>query len=772
MSAEERERMARLRARWLRHLAGESTGDSELAGEIGSDSPLGQALLADEDLHRMLDAVGRSSADEAAFVEQVGRLVAAEASVEGFVSAMQRRLDAAARPVAPPRRRWPLLVAPAALLAAAAVALWPGGPAPRQVPAALGPAPAVATLVAGTLRSGFGLLRPGQPLTEGATLSSDEGRACLRLADGSQVCLERGTRMRVQTGRGDGPIALQAGKVAATVRHQEPGATFTIRTTLGDVTALGTAFSVELTDDGASMITRVVQGKVAIVPRGRPGSGQLLLRAHEALSASSGSRWRMSSEEERDEWALVRAQSAPAFLALQAEESPPPGPEEHEEQVAPAGAEVPALLRLADALRARGRLRDAQGICEGLARRYPGRPEIERVAAELRRPPPAQPWNATPAVYRINAGGSRYVDPRGNLWSADVHYSGGHGGEFQEEIDGTDMDPLYRSERFVFPGGQLSYNLPLADGRYVVRLHFAEIWAGTVKRNMRQFDVMVEGEKVLAGYDIAAEVGPMTATVKQVVTTVQDGSLDIDFLHVLENPKISAIEVFALAADAPAPPEPAPPTVFPPLPVPPTDALYRVNAGGREYVDTQGRRWEPDNYFNDTGLGAAQYVEIAGTDLDPLYQTERRAFMLPTRRPLVYSFPVPPGRYLLRLHFAELDTAPAAGRAVFDVLVEKAEALRGLDVFAEVGALTALVKEVETTVTDGALDLSFRVIAGRPRIAAIEVLPQVTAPPAAPGAGCSAGGAAPAAASPVWLIAFALALAGLAQRRPKGLTPG
>src|SRR5205814_6675195 len=97
-----------------------------------------------------------------------------------------------------------------------------------------------------------------------------------------------------------------------------------------------------------------------------------------------------------------------------------------------------ALLELVDALRARGRLRDAQGICDTLARRYPGRSDIERLAAELRRPPPPQPWNATPAVYRINAGGDRYIDPQGNVWSADSHYTGGHSADTWEEIDGTD----------------------------------------------------------------------------------------------------------------------------------------------------------------------------------------------------------------------------------------------------------------------------------------------------------------------------------------------
>ena len=688
--------------------------------------------LDDDEVHRLLDALGRSAAGEQAFVEKVGRLVAAEASVEPFVSAVERRLGPRRR------RRWPLLLAP--LLAAAAIALWSRPPRPRA------PVSVPAKLLTGTLAWSGARLRPGQIVPQGAALASDEGRACLALPDGTGLCLERATRVRLGPGR----VALEAGKAAAAVAHQRPGATFAIASAAGEVTAVGTAFSVEL--GGAGMITRIVEGIVRVE---RAGAGPVLLPAHEALSTTD--RWRMSSEEERDEWSLLRAQTAPALLARH--QAPPPA-EAH-----PPSDDAPALLRLADALRARGRLRDAQGICDDLHRRHPGRPEIERLAAELRLPAPAQPWNATPAVYRINAGGDRYVDPRGNVWAADSHFTGGHAVEIAEEIDATDMDPLYRTERWIFPGERLAYNLPVADGRYVVRLHFAEIWAGTIKSNMRRFDVLVEGEKVLAGYDIAAEVGPMTATVEQIVTEVHDGSLDIELEHVVENPKISAIEVFALEPGAPPPPAPARPAVFPPLPLPPTDALYRVNAGGREYVDPQGRRWEADSYFNDSGLGAARYVDIAGTELDPLYQTEHRGWVLPSRPGLVYTFPVPPGRYLVRLHFAELDPAAAVGREVFDVVLGKAVVLPALDVFAEAGLRNALVKEVTATVGDGSLELSFRPIAGRPKVSAIEVLPAVVvAPP--PGGGCAVGGGPPVGFA--WLVVLLLLSAGISRLARSG----
>ncbi|WP_405230266.1 hypothetical protein [Lentisalinibacter sediminis] len=43
--------------------------------------------------------------------------------------------------------------------------------------------------------------------------------------------------------------------------------------------------------------------------------------------------------------------------------------------------------------------------------------------------------------------------------------------------------------------------------------------------------------------DIYSEVGANAALIKSIPVTVTDGRLEIQFLHVVENPKISAIEV-------------------------------------------------------------------------------------------------------------------------------------------------------------------------------------------------------------------------------------
>jgi hypothetical protein len=62
------------------------------------------------------------------------------------------------------------------------------------------------------------------------------------------------------------------------------------------------------------------------------------------------------------------------------------------------------------------------------------------------------------------------------------------------------------------------------------------------------------------------------------------------------------------------------------------------------------------------------------------------------------------------------------GRRVFSVTAEGDILIEDLDVFAEVGELTALVKQAEVEVLDGELNLSFTASEGEPIVAAVEVL--------------------------------------------------
>jgi hypothetical protein len=57
------------------------------------------------------------------------------------------------------------------------------------------------------------------------------------------------------------------------------------------------------------------------------------------------------------------------------------------------------------------------------------------------------------------------------------------------------------------------------------------------------FDVYIDGTKVLDKLDIVQEVGPMAPLVKSFTVNQTGSSLTIGFVHQVENPMISGIEI-------------------------------------------------------------------------------------------------------------------------------------------------------------------------------------------------------------------------------------
>jgi glucose/arabinose dehydrogenase len=158
-------------------------------------------------------------------------------------------------------------------------------------------------------------------------------------------------------------------------------------------------------------------------------------------------------------------------------------------------------------------------------------------------PPPPPP--AGDAVYRINVGGSTYIDTLANTWAEDVQYfNTGNIHSSGASIANTIEDTLYQSERWDSETGpEMIYSLPIANGSYDVRLHFAEIYSGAASPGARTFGVLLEGQLALTNYDIFSLVGFETAVIESLPATVSDGELNIEFVHGIENPKLSAIEV-------------------------------------------------------------------------------------------------------------------------------------------------------------------------------------------------------------------------------------
>ncbi len=325
-------------------------------------------------------------------------------------------------------------------------------------------------------------------------------------------------------------------------------------------------------------------------------------------------------------------------------------------------------------------------------------------------------------TFRVHAGGGAYTDGAGQVWAADNRFSGGSTASTGSAIAGTNDDPLYQSERY----GDFSYNFPVSNGNYTVTLKFAEIyWSGPGER---VFNVLIEGQSVLSNFDIIVAAGAANTAVDRSFTrSVSDGTLNIEFRTVVDNAKVSAIEVLPASPGGTPTLSPTPtrtPTRTPTSP--PLTNTYRVNAGGGAYTGGAGQVWAADNRFsggNTSGTGAA----IANTTDDPLYQSERYG-------DFSYNFPVSNGSYTVTLKFAEIYWG-GPGQRVFDVLIEGALVLDNFDVFAAAGAANSAVDRSFTTgVSDGTLNIEFRTEVDNAKISAIEILPATSggAPPAMP----------------------------------------
>ena len=152
-------------------------------------------------------------------------------------------------------------------------------------------------------------------------------------------------------------------------------------------------------------------------------------------------------------------------------------------------------------------------------------------------------------VYRIIAGGGPYTDTRGQVWQADAGFNTGNVTTTTATISGTSNAALYQSERWDDASqAQLEYQLPVANGTYLVNLYFAETDAASEGTGLRVFDVDFQGAPVIENLDIFAAVGTNAALVKSAVVSVSNGTLTIDFVRVVGNPKIDAIEVREVSA--------------------------------------------------------------------------------------------------------------------------------------------------------------------------------------------------------------------------------
>jgi hypothetical protein len=191
-----------------------------------------------------------------------------------------------------------------------------------------------------------------------------------------------------------------------------------------------------------------------------------------------------------------------------------------------------------------------------------GAAQLDRVASAVwgtPPPPPPPPPPTSSASYQIDSGGGAV-----GAWTADAFFDTGNTATTTSAIKlGGVTNPapqeVYQSERY----GNFTYTLPnlSTTTTYTLRLHFAEFY--WTSPGQRVFNVSVNGSPVLTNYDIVQDAGGPLIAVAKDFSTMSDssGNITISFGTVVDNAKVSGIEVLdpSNVATPPAPPTPTGP---------------------------------------------------------------------------------------------------------------------------------------------------------------------------------------------------------------------
>ena len=153
---------------------------------------------------------------------------------------------------------------------------------------------------------------------------------------------------------------------------------------------------------------------------------------------------------------------------------------------------------------------------------------------------------------RIEVGGnSNYTSSTGAVWQSDSAVTGGQLHSITGAISNTNDPAIYRTERW----GQFSYAIPLPNGTYDIRFHFAEIYfgvdaAGGAGKRVFGMDVLdTTASPDLANIDIYAQVGARSALVKTVTgVQITDGVLNIRSVYgSADDPTLEGVEIIPTA---------------------------------------------------------------------------------------------------------------------------------------------------------------------------------------------------------------------------------
>ncbi len=143
-------------------------------------------------------------------------------------------------------------------------------------------------------------------------------------------------------------------------------------------------------------------------------------------------------------------------------------------------------------------------------------------------------------VLLMNAGGSSLYDTGSGRWSAEAYRRGfSQVGSFTQSVDVsgvTNPPPVSVLQSFSQANGStgesMRYDIPLADGNYQIRLFFVDPTATAA--NQRRFNVTLQGQTVLANYDIFADAGATRKAVAKTfnLTASQGSGLSLELVNI------------------------------------------------------------------------------------------------------------------------------------------------------------------------------------------------------------------------------------------------
>lgn len=164
---------------------------------------------------------------------------------------------------------------------------------------------------------------------------------------------------------------------------------------------------------------------------------------------------------------------------------------------------------------------------------------------------------------------------------------------------------LFAKERWDPPAdSEMLWTFDVTPGTYAVRLYMGNGFGGTSGTGARVFDINIEGNLVRDNLDLSAEYGHQVGAMEEFIVQVADNSLEIEFIHQVENPLINAIEILAYDGD---PDE---------LSIQVATIADQLNAEGTQpTVDVQAQGGDGNLSYNAVGLPPGIELEPTNGDL-------------------------------------------------------------------------------------------------------------------------------------------------------------